>query len=439
MKIRNILIIFFAFTCIYSCTNKNTIELQLTEKNGYGPFKSSFSGIFPYSEEENNPWTKTFLKASGTPENWINVKKGDIETNLYQSIYQNYFLGNISKEWYEFLQQSWGWNPDTLNLSKTPMKSKIAFAFGTDSLGITKMVVDANNNLDFSDDIIFTPFEIKPDVKINDDSLAKNNAIMVTYERFSSNKIIQTKAPLLIIHMSSNNMFLYNFPQYASTQLDGEEIALCSDNFNNLSYNSTSVVLVNDSLNGENKANYENIILKNEYIKVKEKIYKNIGVNHNKDVLTLEKTSLSQNQLYSTQVGYKSFSFAGQDFKTKSSISLDNFKGKYILLDFWAVWCGPCLNELPNLKNLYDKIDKNKFEIIGIVGESSSDVLERMIKTFSITWPQILSDDTNKIKETYGIISYPTTFLISPEGIIVAKNLRNKELEDKIIELINKQ
>jgi len=239
--------------------------------------------------------------------------------------------------------------------------------------------------------------------------------------------------------MSSNNMFLYNFPQYASTQLDGEEIALCSDNFNNLSYNSTSVVLVNDSLNGENKANYENIILKNEYIKVKEKIYKNIGVNHNKDVLTLEKTSLSQNQLYSTQVGYKSFSFAGQDFKTKSSISLDNFKGKYILLDFWAVWCGPCLNELPNLKNLYDKIDKNKFEIIGIVGESSSDVLERMIKTFSITWPQILSDDTNKIKETYGIISYPTTFLISPEGIIVAKNLRNKELEDKIIELINKQ
>lgn len=319
------------------------------------------------------------------------------------------------------------------------MKSKIAFAFGTDSLGITKMVVDANNNLDFSDDIIFTPFEIKPDVKINDDSLAKNNAIMVTYERFSNNKIIQTKAPLLIIHMGSNNMFLYNFPQYASTQLDGEEIALCSDNFNNLSYNSTSVVLVNDSLNGENKANYENIILKNEYIKVKEKIYKNIGVNHNKDVLTLEKTSLSQNQLYSTQVGYKSFSFAGQDFKTKSSISLDNFKGKYILLDFWAVWCGPCLNELPNLKNLYDKIDKNKFEIIGIVGESSSDVLERMIKTFSITWPQIISDDTNKIKETYGIISYPTTFLISPEGIIVAKNLRNKELEDKIIELINKQ
>ena len=82
---------------------------------------------------------------------------GDIETNTYQTEYQNYLVGNISRKRYESLQKILNWIPDTLNLSKEHLKCKIAFAYGKDASGKTKMVVDANNNLDLSDDVIFTP------------------------------------------------------------------------------------------------------------------------------------------------------------------------------------------------------------------------------------------------------------------------------------------
>ncbi|MBN1820940.1 MAG: TlpA family protein disulfide reductase, partial [Prolixibacteraceae bacterium] len=104
--------------------------------------------------------------------------------------------------------------------------------------------------------------------------------------------------------------------------------------------------------------------------------------------------------------------------------------------DFWAVWCGPCIGELPQLKTMYDSLDKSKIEFLGVVGESPSDDLNNLIDNYSITWPQILSDDKNDIIKKYGIQGYPTSLLINPEGIIIAKNLRGKQLENKIKELI---
>ena len=106
------------------------------------------------------------------------------------------------------------------------------------------------------------------------------------------------------------------------------------------------------------------------------------------------------------------------------------------MLDFWSVTCGPCIAEFPHLKELYSKTDRAKFEIIGIVGHSASDRLKKVIDQHEITWPQILSNDTNKIIENYRISGYPTTLLIDPEGVVVVKNLRGKELEEKILNLM---
>ena len=436
MNRKAILLIVSVFLSALSYAQIRTIELPLTVKDGKGPFKSSLGAISPYSEDKDNPWEKTWLKTTGIPSDWTDVKKGDIETNMYQTVYQHFLLGNITRERYEYLQKSWNWIPDTRNLSKEPLKCKIAFAYGKDPSGETKLVVDANNNRDFSDDVPFVPVEIDLNKKSDLDSISNKNAIVVSFERLSGNKIILQKAPLFIMHTNNYNTYMCNFPQYASVQLDGEEIAVCSDDYATPSYKSTSIVLINDSIRSGKKANYDSIIVLDEFIKIKGNFYRNKGVNLNKNVLVLEKTNLPQNQLVSTQVGFKTLNFAGKNFKTKANISLDDYKGKYLLIDFWAVWCGPCIQEMPNMKALYDKSDKSKIEILGIVGGSSSDGLIKSIDKNSITWPQILSDETNKITNKYGINSYPTTLLINPEGIIVAKNLRGKELEDKIKELI---
>jgi thiol-disulfide isomerase/thioredoxin len=420
-----------------SCSNEKTFKLPITFQEGYGPFKSGMGGISPYSNNENDPWKKTHLKTSGIPNDWTDVKIGDINTDIYQSVYQDYYLGNITKERYNELQKVWNWEPDSINLSKKPIKSKIAFAFGKDSLGELRMIVDANNNYNFSDDNIFKPTEINPQDKLNNDSLVKHHAIKVRFEQFSNNKIIDVSAPLLIVHMKQYDMFMSNFAQYATTKLHGEEIAINSDNFMDLSYNKLGIIKVRELIEKGEKADRQTIVAKNEYLEIKNNIYKNLGVKKNENVLVLEKMDLPKNQLPSTQIGFKAFDFSGNDFIKKTPISLVDLKGKYVLLDFWATWCGPCIQEIPNLKDLYKNIDKSKFEIISIVGDSPIGDLEKIIQKHSITWPQIISNDSNKIKETYGIGGYPTTFLLNPEGMIVAKNLRGKELEKKVTDLIN--
>jgi thiol-disulfide isomerase/thioredoxin len=431
MKFKAIPAIILFILCIMSNLNAQNIELPLTYHFGYGHLNPSFGGISPYSDDETNPWFKTYLKTSGAPENWTDIKYGDIETNIYQTVYQSYLVGNITNERYKVLQESWDWKPDTLALSKEPLKCKIAFVYGKDSTGEVKMIVDANNNLDFSDDKAFTPVVLEPGKSMDSDSLANTNSIIVSFETFSNNKKAVTSAPILIVYMSSIEMYMNNFPQYATTSLGGKEIAVCSDAFTSLTYESPSIVIVSDSMKEGEKVKYDDIISKNEYLEINGAAYKNIGVNRKNNTLILEKLKLPKNELYSTQIGYKSFPFTGIDFKTNSTISSDNLKGKYVLLDFWSVYCGPCRAEIPTIKELYDKVDRSKFEIVSIVCDSPNETLDELIKKFAITWPQIISNESNKIKETFSVRGYPTTLLLNPEGVIIAKNLRGEELGEK--------
>lgn len=438
MKQKTLAFIVLGISVLASCSNNKVFELPLTEKNGYGPFAPALGGISTYSEDSNNVWKKTYLKVSGAPKDWTEVKFGDIETNIYQQIYQSYLLGNISDETYKNVQLSWNWKPDTLNLSKKPIKTKIAFAIGKDSTGTEKMIVDANNNLDLSDDKPFIPAEINLEKKNNQDSLAQKNAVEVTFERYQNHQIVTAHAPLFVVHAKQYNLYMSNFPQHKTTNSEGIEIAVCSNGFTNLSYDNPGIVLMNDSLKQGKKAGSQNVVALNEYFEMNGKIYRNKGFNPTDNALVLEKISLPKDQLASTQIGYQSFPFSGKEFKTMGTISSEGLKGKYVLLDFWAVWCGPCVQEIPNLKKLYEKTDRSKFEIVGIVAESPTDVLDKMIGEQSISWPQVLSDQVNKIKETYEVNGFPTSFLINPEGVIVAKNLRGKELEDKVLGLLGK-
>ncbi|GHV64082.1 hypothetical protein FACS1894199_01510 [Bacteroidia bacterium] len=392
-------------------------------------------GIAPDSEDENNPWRKTYLKVSGVPADWTDAKKGDIHTNIYQSVYQHYLQGNISQEWYDELRQSWNWTPDTINLSRKPLRCQIAFAYGKDVTGVVKMVVDANNNLDFSDDVIFTPLELTTwgDGSVNLDSLKAIHSIAVRYERLSGNQIIEEETALFIAYYPPYNMWVSDFPQYAVAEFDGNEFAIQSST---IGYMQSVIVQLNDSLKNGKKALGDNMVADNQYLVVDDKIYIYKGVNRNKDVMLLERVKEPQSRLYSTQKGFKAFPFEGSDFITKAEVSLESCRGKYVLIDFWAVWCGPCLQEMPALKALYENTDRAKLEVIGVVGRSSAEELGKMIERFGITWPQVLSDATNPIVKKYRITYYPTTLLIDPEGIIIAKDLRGKALEAKITELM---
>ena len=105
-----------------------------------------------------------------------------------------------------------------------------------------------------------------------------------------------------------------------------------------------------------------------------------------------------------------------------------NFKGKVVMVDFWATWCGPCVGEVPNVVAAYKKYHDKGFEIIGVSLDRDGDLdkMKSFTKDKEMPWPQYFDGGfwTNKLAVKYGINSIPATFLLDGSGIIIAKNAR---------------
>ncbi len=115
-------------------------------------------------------------------------------------------------------------------------------------------------------------------------------------------------------------------------------------------------------------------------------------------------------------------------------LSPANLKGKVVLIDFWATWCGPCVAELPNVIKTYGAHHANGFEIIGISLDQDKDKLTTFIKEKQMTWAQYFDGKgwQNKLAAKYGVNSIPATFLLDKEGKIIAKDLRGEALESAV-------
>ena len=117
------------------------------------------------------------------------------------------------------------------------------------------------------------------------------------------------------------------------------------------------------------------------------------------------------------------------------TLSLTQYRGQVVLLDFWATWCGPCIAEMPNVKATYAKYKNQKFEIIGISLDNSTAPLEAYIASEGLTWRQYW-DNGGKISNMYNVRAIPSTFLIDGAGIIRRVNLRGGTLEIAVGELV---
>ncbi|WP_160718068.1 TlpA disulfide reductase family protein [Chitinophaga solisilvae] len=138
-------------------------------------------------------------------------------------------------------------------------------------------------------------------------------------------------------------------------------------------------------------------------------------------------------------IGQPMIDFTQADVNGKP-VRLSDFRGKYVLLDFWASWCGPCRAENPNVLKAYNTFKDKNFTVVGVSLDDKQDKWLDAIKQDGMPWIQVsdLKGFRNEVAKQYGIQAIPSSFLIDPQGIIIAKELRGNKLHEQLAALLNK-
>ena len=142
-----------------------------------------------------------------------------------------------------------------------------------------------------------------------------------------------------------------------------------------------------------------------------------------------------------TAIGDKAPELAFYNVDSTKVLKLSSLKGQYVLVDFWASWCGPCRRENPNVVRAYEKYSKTKFKegkgftIYSVSLDKNRSSWKHAIEQDKLAWPNHVSDLgawSSAGARIYGVNSIPMNFLIDPNGIIIGKNLRGPQLDQAL-------
>jgi peroxiredoxin len=140
-------------------------------------------------------------------------------------------------------------------------------------------------------------------------------------------------------------------------------------------------------------------------------------------------------------IGSPATPFTSKDLRGEA-VKLSDFKGKVLLLDFYAAWCKPCVAELPNLIKLYDKYHPKGFQILGVSLDRNAEAAKDFVKKHGIKWPVVFEKPggwKNPVAQLYNIRSIPSTYLLDEKGNVLAIGIRGEELADTLEKLFEKK
>ncbi len=187
------------------------------------------------------------------------------------------------------------------------------------------------------------------------------------------------------------------------------------------------------------------------YNKENIEVLKSVADAYSKDYPDSPLTAAISSQAYQIELAYNKFLTDNSGERVAPEIALPNpdgniiklssLKGKYVLIDFWASWCGPCRRESPNLVKVYNEYKDLDFTIYSVSLDKKADAWKKAIEADGLIWPNHVSDLkewSSPMIQLYGFNSIPHTVLVDKEGNIIATGLRGASLEQKLKELLKK-
>ena len=123
-------------------------------------------------------------------------------------------------------------------------------------------------------------------------------------------------------------------------------------------------------------------------------------------------------------------------------LNLNDYRGKYELIDFWAAWCAPCIDEIPQLKETFEKFAKDdKLAMIGVALDDDLDAAKKLVAKQGLPWVQVSVDGSieGAVTRAYRAQSIPAIYLIGPDGKIIAKDLRGRQILQVVSKVLEKR
>jgi len=435
------LLLFIAFKAGYcqrvQILNKaGSTEILLDEKvDGFGPV-GNISFAIASNDQLDSITFKAYPNLKNLPDSLTGLRVFTYIGNKGQFYFQNYRKGVYSRKLFltQLKNQS-----DTTMLTNKMVKCYFSFAIGYDRNKIPKYVIDANGNNDFSDDQLFT-LEKRPSTLNIPEGMAKNVAI----EYYNGKEVKQEQIMcLLSLNLSSvlNEIDVsVSLPQYryARVSYEGENFYVCSSSYE--FENSVYIIperpyfkaLSNDyAIKPHQISTFGNTYFKFEPISQNLDRIKFISGYSNSDQKVFNvkpAVKTTPRPLVSEQVGMLAPEIKGINVQDGLVLSLNALRGKYVFLDFWATWCGPCIMEFPYIRKVYDTFSSDQFVIIGVTEDDYNKKIKKFLNDKQVTWPIIVKSASTTKTKGYSIQSWPTSFLIAPDGKIIITNLRNDAL-----------
>jgi len=426
MRFINYLIITLLFSIIAGCNkvpntyseSDNCIKLSTIRK------KDSLNDTFFFtkmSTKDGRFWDKVYPKVKGIPDSLSGVKVYYKWLDNVQALYQAYKEGAVDKADYEYYIEAWG--SDTAFCTSRYLKTFVVVATGNSASGQSYYMYDSNNDFDLSNEKLHA-------IKQN---TMENQPHKVIFEKYIDTKI-KKDSTWIAFYKRKGKMWL-QFCEYAETSFMFDSTTYKIKVFPSKGVKNTYGAATFFEILNSSNSNLQ-VLTQHQYLKLADSFYR---LNINKDGLKLElKKDNDVLKKGSDQVGMPPFSFQGVSLKGDSLSFPEDYKGKYVLLDFWSTGCSPCVKEIKeHYIEIYEKYGGENFEIIG-VGNDTKKSLQKFNDKFNVKWTTIADGDTRSILRLFNVYQYPTLYLIDPNGVIISsgQDLRGGRFEQILQENI---